>query len=106
MSGAEASTSGSIAFGSGDERERIAVEIAGLLAECSVLRLTIADPRVCRTREVAAREANLPREIMEAEPGTTIAGEGVALLIDEGCVKWVAGEPIALGLREIGARLQ
>ncbi len=106
MSGAEASTSGSIPFGSGFERERVAVAVAGVLAECSVLRLTIADPRVCRTREVAAREANLPREILEAEPGTTIAGEGVALLIHEGCVKWVASGEIAVELQEVGTRLR
>ena len=101
MRGPDGSTSGSIPFGSSDERERLAVAISGLLAERSIQALTIADPRVCRTRAIVAREANLPREITEAEPGTTIAGEGVALLIDETCVKWVAGAAIAAGLRAI-----
>jgi hypothetical protein len=98
MSGAEASSSGVIPFASAHEREQVAAKIAGVLAECSVQRLTIADPRLCRTHDVVAREANLPREIIDAPPGTTIAGDGVALLIDETRVRWVARADVAAGL--------
>lgn len=94
----EAPSSGSIAFADEASRLTLAVQIAGVLAECGVQRLTIADPRICRWREVAARETNLPNEIATAAPGTTVQGEGVALLVDEGCVRWVASAEIAAGL--------
>ena len=98
MSGADVAMSGSISFASADERERLAIEIAGLLAESSIQRLTIADPRMCRTRDIAPRETNLPRELIDAAPGTTFAGDGVALLIDDTCIRWVATANIAVGL--------
>jgi hypothetical protein len=82
----------------------MAVQIAGVLAECGVQRLTIADPRACRTWDVHARTANLPGTLAEAAPGTTISGEGVALLVDNGCVRWVAERAVASGLREIADR--
>lgn len=74
-----------------------------MLAECAVQRLTIADPRICRWREVEARVTNLPSELATAAPGTTLQGEGFALLVDEGCVRWVAAGEIAAGLAAIGA---
>lgn len=93
-----APTSGSIACADADARLTRAVEIAGVLAECGVQRLTIADPRFCQWREVEARATNLPNEIATAAPGTTVQGEGVALLVDEECVRWVASGEIAAGL--------
>lgn len=86
-----------------DESSRVAlaVRIAGVLAECGVRRLTIADPRVCRWREVESRVTNLPGEIATTAPGTTVQGEGVALLVDEGCVRWVAAGEIAAALAAI-----
>ena len=101
MSTSNAPTSGSIACVDADARFTRAVQIAGVLAECGVRRLTIADPRVCRCREVEARTTNLPNEIATAAPGTTVQGEGVALLVDEGCVRWVASAEIAAGLAAI-----
>jgi hypothetical protein len=92
---------GSVPFTDDSSRQAAAAQIAGALAECGVARLTIADPRVCRTREVESRTTNLPGELSGAAPGTTIRGEGVALLVDDGCVRWVADEPIAGALRAI-----
>ncbi len=97
----EAPSSGSIACVDEGSRLALAVQIAGVLAECAVQRLTIADPRICRWREVEARVTNLPNEIAMAAPGTTLQGEGVALLVDEGCVRWVASAEIAEGLAAI-----
>ena len=97
----DAPSSGSIACADEPARLTLAVRIAGVLAECAVQRLTIADPRICRWREVEARVTNLPSELATAAPGTTFQGEGVALLVDEGCVRWVASGEIAMGLMAI-----
>lgn len=82
-------------------RESAAVHIAGTLAECGVQRLTISDPRACRTRELLARESNLPGELLSLPAGATLSGGGVALLIDDSVIRWVADAPIATALRAI-----
>ncbi len=82
----------------------LGVQIAGVLAECGVQRLTIADPRACRTWDVDARTTDLPGTLAAGAPGTTISGMGVALLVDAGCVRWVADGEIASGLRGIAER--
>ena len=98
MSTHAAPTSGAIPCASPTAWIALAPDIAGVLAECGVERLTIADPRVCRSREVETRATNLPGELAAAAPGTTFSGVGVALLVDEGCVRWVASGAIAAGL--------
>ncbi len=97
----EGAISGTIPFGSADERAGLAVQIAGVLAEFGVQCVTLAYPRVCRGRELLTRETDLPRHLMESAPGTTIAGAGVALLIDEACVRWVADADIARSLHAL-----
>lgn len=86
-------------------RHNIACAIAGALAEAGVYTLDVRDPRACRSRSVVAREANLPGELTDAAFGTSFSGEGVALLVDERGVHWVADEPVAKRLRAIEAAL-
>lgn len=73
----------------------VACRIAGILAEEGVRRLDLADPRACRVMTLVARESDLPGEIVRAEPGTVLAAEGVAMLIESGRVCWAASGPIA-----------
>lgn len=95
--------SGIIAFG-GEGRFGAACAVAGALAEAGVLSLEASDPRACRTWTLKARESDLPRSLVEAAPGTTFAGSGVALLVDEREIRWVAGVPVAERLRAINLR--
>lgn len=76
-------------------RATIASRIAGALAERAVTTLRINDPRACRSWDVRAREADLPRLLNEAADGTTLSGDGVAMLIETGGVRWIARGPIA-----------
>ena len=71
------------------------------MAEAGLGTLSIADPRACRTRIVQGRVTNLPSELSTAAPGTTISGEGVAILIDEGWIRWVATGDIARALEQL-----
>jgi hypothetical protein len=90
--------SGSVAFAT-PHRGEAAAAIAGILAEHGVQRLTIADPRICRVREIVARESDLPGQILNAVPGTTITADGLALLIDDRHIQWVAAADLAVSLR-------
>jgi len=92
--------SGCIPFAA-PHRECVAATIAGALAEHSIARLTIADPRACRARELACRGTNLPTELVAAAPGTTLSGAEVALLIEEERVCWVAGGGLARAFGEM-----
>ena len=87
-----------------DEREGVACAVAGALAEAGVARLDVSDPRACRGYVLNARESDLPKTLMEAAAGTTIAGAGVALLVDEREIRWAADESRAAALRAITAR--
>jgi hypothetical protein len=92
--------SGTIAF-LDEGCDAAASAVAGALAEAGVQLLEVNDPRACRTWTLKARESDLPRALLEAEPGTTLSGAGVALLIDERQIRWVAEAPIATRLRAI-----
>ena len=95
------SESGELTFADDAARLTLACAIAGAIAECSVARLTVQDPRACMPRTLLPRESNLPRALTEAEPGTTFSAEGVALLVDAGAIRWVANPAIAARLRAI-----
>ena len=56
--------SGTIAF-EGESRVAVATRISGVIAETGITRLTLSDPRVCRTRDLVTRECNLPAELLE-----------------------------------------
>jgi hypothetical protein len=92
---------GALPFASPEDRARAAGALAGVLAEHAVGGLDVADPRVCLPRRLAPRTTNLPAELTGAAPGTTFTGERVALLVDEGCVRWAADGPLADDLRAI-----
>jgi hypothetical protein len=102
MRGVRVGESDVIAFADG--REGIASAVAGALAECGVARLEVSDPRTCGKYVLRARESDLPRTLLEAAPGTTLSGAGVALLVDEREIRWVADEGIASALRSLTAQ--
>lgn len=87
-----------------DQRLSIGVAIAGVLAELGVQHLEIDDPRCCRPRSMTARECNLPREIAEAAPGTTIRTAGLAMLIDADAVRWVGEGPLIASMASMQHR--
>jgi hypothetical protein len=95
--------SGSIAF-DGEGRGDVACAVAGSLAESGVGSLEVSDPRACRSWTLKAREADLPKCLVEAAPGTTFRGDGVALLVCEREIQWVADETVAPVLRAITSR--
>jgi hypothetical protein len=92
--------SGTIAF-AGETREAVACSLAGALAEAGVTRLEVSDPRACRTYELRAGKSDLPRSLLDMAPGTTLGGEGVALLVDAAEIRWVADAGLAGSLRSI-----
>lgn len=73
------------------ERAAAAARVAGALAEAGVLSLRLADPRACATVELAARTTDLPKVILDAHPGTTLAWNGGSALIESDAITIVAG---------------
>jgi hypothetical protein len=100
--GVSVGESGVISFADG--REAVACAIAGALAEAGLTRLDVQDPRTCRGYVLMARESDVPKTLLEAAAGTTVSGDGVALLVDEREIRWVADEGIATALRSLTAR--
>ncbi|HVU64008.1 MAG TPA: hypothetical protein VHC70_08525 [Phycisphaerales bacterium] len=86
-----------------DRREEIASAVAGALAEAGIARLEVGDPRTCGKYTLKARESDLPKTLLEAAAGTTLSGEGVALLVDEREIRWVAEGVVASLLRALTA---
>ena len=95
-------TTGTIPFPMSDDRSATAAALAGALAEHGVQRIVLADPRVCATRELVARETDLPRVMLEAHPGTTLSCGEVGLLIDTDTIKWAGEGPLAAALTRMG----
>lgn len=88
----------------GDGRAGAASDVAGALAEAGVQMLEVNDPRACRAWTLRARESDLPRSLLEAAAGTTFSGSGVALLVDEREIRWVADAGVAARIRAITPR--
>ena len=82
-------------------RFTLACSIAGLLAEHGVQQLRVAAPGACRAWTLRSRESNLPEQLANAAVGTAFSGEGVALLVDERDIKWVATDSIGADLRAL-----
>lgn len=95
-------STGTIPFPTGDNRPTVATALSGLLAEHGIQRIILADPRLCVTRELAARETDLPRIIVEAHPGTTLSCGEIGLLIDSDTIKWAGKGPLAAALTQMG----
>lgn len=99
-------TTGSIPFPMSAERSATAGALAGILAEHGVPRIILADPRVCATQTLNARETDLPRIIFEAHPGTTLSCGEVGVLIDSDCIKWAGDGPLAAALMQMAVRTE
>lgn len=93
-------TTGTIPFPNDDRRLATAAAIAGLFAEHSVQRITLADPRICAVQDLAARQTDLPRIMAEAHPGTTLSLGEVGVLLDEDTIRWAGEGPLATALRD------
>lgn len=89
-----------------ESRESTAIALAGLLAEHGVRRIALADPRFCATRDLIARETDLPRVLLESCPGTTLSLGAVALLIDETVLRWAGDGPLAEALARLNPQQQ
>ena len=97
---------GTISFPTTDERATTAAALAGLLAEHGIQRIALADPRVCATQTLSARETDLPRIIVEAHPGTTLSCGEVGLLIDSDGIRWAGEGPLAAALMQMAIRAE
>lgn len=97
-------STGTIPFPMSNDRAATATAVAGVLAEHGIQRIVLADPRVCATQTLAARETDLPRIIVEAHPGTTLSCGEVGVLIDSECIKWAGDGPLAAALMQMAIR--
>lgn len=93
-------TTGTIPFSRATDRTHTAIDLAGLLAEHGIQRITLADPRICVSQELASRETDLPRLLLEAHPGTTFSLGEVGLLVDEDTIRWAGDGPLAAALKD------
>jgi hypothetical protein len=88
--------SGSCHWVSDEESRRLVAQaIAGVLAEAGVQELRVSDSRACQSWTVRARETDLPACIMGLGVGSTISGDGFALLVDADAIRWAARGAIA-----------
>lgn len=94
-------TRGELPFGEA-ERERVASDVAGVLAEHGVAALEVVDPRFCLTRTLTPRVTNLPAELLGAVSGTMFRGAGVVLMVDEARLHWAASGELAGAIEAVG----